>query len=102
VLQPDDALGHVALPFICGMLPLVGGQSITPFFRARRDLDESAELEVHSVFLGVEIAPPKEPETFEYRDEIYDTPRLTRGRRRIAKFIRVFIDVESNSPAMQT
>ena len=28
---------HLALPFICGMLPLIGGQSVTPFFQARRD-----------------------------------------------------------------
>ena len=26
--------GHLALPFICGMLPLIGGQSVTPFFQA--------------------------------------------------------------------
>ena len=29
--------GHLVLPFICGMLPLIGGQSVTPFFQARRD-----------------------------------------------------------------
>jgi hypothetical protein len=29
--------GHLALPFICGMLSLIGGQSLTPFFQARRD-----------------------------------------------------------------
>jgi hypothetical protein len=26
---------HLALPFICGMLPLIGGQSVTPFFFSR-------------------------------------------------------------------
>jgi hypothetical protein len=24
---------NVALPFICGMLPLIGGQSVTPFLK---------------------------------------------------------------------
>jgi hypothetical protein len=29
--------GHLALPFICGMLPLMGGQRDAPFFQALRD-----------------------------------------------------------------
>jgi hypothetical protein len=28
---------HLALPFICGMLPLIGGQGVTPFFQPRRE-----------------------------------------------------------------
>jgi hypothetical protein len=37
---------HLALPFICGMLPLIGGQSVTPFFQPRR-------AEQPSIALGV-------------------------------------------------
>jgi hypothetical protein len=32
---PDaNSIRTVAMPFICGMLPLIGGQSVTPFFQA--------------------------------------------------------------------
>jgi hypothetical protein len=29
--------GTFALPFMCGMLPLIGGRSVTPLLQARRD-----------------------------------------------------------------
>jgi hypothetical protein len=46
-LEGDSAdKEHLVLPFICGMLPLIGGQSVTPFFN--RDVNSQADFHAAS------------------------------------------------------